>query len=164
MALLIFSSLTSIATFVRRIRVSQRRVLQVLFCALPKNIFLSHLLLLDFIYFLSSDESDLLDDESDNDGSDSGSSGTCALPFHFYGSIGRVSCVGSVFFVPVGVESNCDVVTCHVCCVCTNWSQVQKWSTHRNVLALEFLIFPPNFKINFITIVLVIHCHTHSQR
>ena len=33
-----------------------------------------------------------------------------------------------------------------------------------NVLALKFLIFPPDFKISFIAIVIVRLCHTHSER
>ena len=46
-----------------------------------------------FIYlpeFLSFDESDSFDDESNNDGSDSGSAGTRASPFCFDYSVGRV--------------------------------------------------------------------------
>ena len=65
-----------------------------------------------------------LDDESDNDGSDSGSAGTCAFPFCFDGSVGRVGdsvgrvdesfgCVsnmGSVVFFLTRIESIGDVV------------------------------------------------------
>ena len=72
---------------------------------------LLHPLLLDLLYFLSSYESDLLDDESDDNGSDSGSSGACPFPFRFDDSVGRFSGVGFVFFVPIGVKSNCEVVT-----------------------------------------------------
>ena len=53
----------------------------------------------------SSDESDSLDDEYDNDRSDSRSAGTCDFPFLFedsFGSVdgyfGRVCCVDSGFF------------------------------------------------------------------
>ena len=37
----------------------------------------------------------------------------------------------------------------------SNRSQVHRWSTHKNVLALKNLIFPPNSKISFIAIVMV---------
>ena len=53
----------------------------------------------------------MLDDESEDYGSDSGYSSTCAFPFRFYNSVGCVSGMGSGFFVPKGVESNCDFVT-----------------------------------------------------
>ena len=43
--------------------------------------FLLRPLLLNFLYFLPLDESDPLNDESDDDGSNSGSSGTCAFSF-----------------------------------------------------------------------------------
>ena len=72
---------------------------------------LSHPLLLYLLYFLSSYESYSLDDESDDDGSDSGSSGECAFNFRFDDSVGRFSGVGSVFFGPIGVDSNCEVAT-----------------------------------------------------
>ena len=67
------------------------------------------LLLLDFLYLLSSDESYSLDDESDDDGCDSGSSGTYYFPLHYENSVGRVSVLGYSFFVPTGVETKCDV-------------------------------------------------------
>ena len=67
---------------------------------------------------LSSDESDSLYDKYENDGSDSGSAGTCAFTFHFEDFIGcvddSVGCVCGVdyrFFVPVGFEFYCDIVT-----------------------------------------------------
>ena len=64
-------------------------------------------------------ESDSLNDESENDGSDSGSAGTCAFPFDFDESVGCVGvsigrggdsfghvCVmGSGVLVPTGIES-----------------------------------------------------------
>ena len=59
---------------------------------------------------MSSEKSYSLDDKSDNDGSDSKSSGTCTFPFHFDDSVGGVSGMGSVVFVPIVVESNCGVV------------------------------------------------------
>ena len=67
--------------------------------------------------FLSLDESDSLNDESDYDGSDSGSAGTCAFPVCFEDSVGCVDdSVGHVYgvyssiFVPILIESNCDVI------------------------------------------------------
>ena len=59
---------------------------------------------------MSLEESYFLDDESDNDGSDSGSSGTFNFPFCFYDSVGHVSGLGYGGFVPIGVKSKCDVV------------------------------------------------------
>ena len=66
-------------------------------------------LLFDFIYLLSSDESDPINDESDDDGSDSGSSGTYYFPNFLvvYGSVGSVNGLGSGIFAPTGVESKC---------------------------------------------------------
>ena len=55
-------------------------------------------------------KSDSLDDESEDGGSDFGSAGTCAFPFHFDNSIGHVRGVGSGGFVPKGIESICDIV------------------------------------------------------
>ena len=68
------------------------------------------LLLIYLLHFLSLEESDSLGDESENDGCEPGSAGTCTFPFCFYDSIGRVSGVGSVVFFPIGVDSNFDVV------------------------------------------------------
>ena len=69
------------------------------------------------LQFLSYDESDFLHYESDNDGSESRSNGTCAFLFCFDYSVGRVDySVGSVrgvassVFFPIGIKSNCDVV------------------------------------------------------
>ena len=73
---------------------------------------------------LSFDESDFLDDDSDNAGSESGSAGTCAFPFDFDESVGfvgdsvghvddSVGCVcgvGSGVFFSSGIESIGDVV------------------------------------------------------
>ena len=66
---------------------------------------------------LSSDKSDSLDGESDDDGYYSRSAGTRAFPFCFEesvcrddNSVGRVYCVGSGFFVPTGIRSIGDVV------------------------------------------------------
>ena len=66
-------------------------------------------LLLDFLYLLSSEKSGLLNDESDNNWSDSRSYGTCDFPLHYYEHVGHVSVLGSGVFVPIGVESKCDV-------------------------------------------------------
>ena len=61
---------------------------------------------------LSFNELDLFYDESDDDGSDSGSPGTCPFPFFsgkYVGSVssavGSVSCVGYEVFVLTGIES-----------------------------------------------------------
>ena len=73
---------------------------------------------------LSSEKLYSLDDESDDDGSDSGSAGTCAFPIRFEESIGhindsvghvdnsvcRVHGVGSDIFFPTGIKSIGDVV------------------------------------------------------
>ena len=72
-----------------------------LFLLLPLN--------LDFLYLLSSNESDLLDNEYDNDGYGSGSSGTCFFKLNFDNNVGPVSGLGSDIFVPTGVDSKCDV-------------------------------------------------------
>ena len=67
----------------------------------------------------------MLDAESGNYGSDSGSAGTCAFSFsfeysvghvddsvvHFDNSVGYVRGVGSRVSVPIGIESNGDIVT-----------------------------------------------------
>ena len=58
---------------------------------------------------MSSDEPDSLEDESENGGSDSGSSGTCSFPLHFDDSVARVSGSGSGVFVPTGVKSKCEI-------------------------------------------------------
>ena len=50
-----------------------------------------------------------------------------------------------------------------ISCVCTNRSHVQRWSTHRNVLGLKFLIIPQNFKTSFIAIVMLWLCCTLSD-
>ena len=63
-------------------------------------------LLIYFLHFLSSEESGLLDDESNDDGSESGFAGTCDFPFCFYYSIGCIFVMDSGVFVPIGIESN----------------------------------------------------------
>ena len=58
------------------------------------------------MYFLSSEKSYYLNDESDNDGSDSGSSDRCsclAFYLHFENSIGVFRVLGFGFFVPAEV-------------------------------------------------------------
>ena len=56
---------------------------------------------------LSANKSDLLDNDYDDDGSDSGSYGTCAFPFCFEQSVGRVDysvgCVAESIFCVCGV-------------------------------------------------------------
>ena len=74
--------------------------------------FLSHCLPFDWMYLLSSDESDSLDDESEDDGYDSGSSCTYffyAFSLRFDDSVNSVSGLGYVVFVPKVVDSKCDI-------------------------------------------------------
>ena len=70
------------------------------------------------LYFLSSDESYSSEDESENDGSESRSSGTYAF-CDFYlcldNSVGSVSSLGSGVFAPTGIESKCDIL--HLTCL-----------------------------------------------
>ena len=71
------------------------------------------LLLLGLLYFLLSEESDSLNDEYDDDGSDYESSGTYSFPafsLHFENSVGRVSGLGSGVFVPTGVDFKYDIL------------------------------------------------------
>ena len=69
------------------------------FVRFQRFLFLSRFLILDLLYFLSSEKSDLLNDEYDNDGSDSGSYGMGYFTLHFDDSVGRDSVLGSgVFF------------------------------------------------------------------
>ena len=75
-------------------------------------LFLSYCLIFDFLYFMSSDESDSLDDESDSDWPDSGSSGTyyfCAFYLSFDNYVGSVSGLGSSVFAPTRVEYKGDI-------------------------------------------------------
>ena len=52
---------------------------------------------------------------------------------------------------------------CSVGSVHTNRGRFQRWSTHWIILAPKVLIFPPNFKISFIAIVLFWPCRAHSD-
>ena len=72
--------------------------------------FLSLFFLFDLLLLLSFDESDFFDYESGNDGSGSGSPGTCTFPFCSVISVGCVSGVGSGFFFSTRIESICDIV------------------------------------------------------
>ena len=79
--------------------------------------FLSHRLLFYLLYFLSSDESDSLDDESDKLGSDSGSYGTYSFrtfSLHFYNSVGSVSVLGSDVFAPTGFDYKGDIFASNI--------------------------------------------------
>ena len=81
-------------------------------------------MIIDLLQFLSCDESDSIDDESDEDGSYSGYTGTCAFSCCFEesaghvddtvgsvgDSVGRVRGVGYGVFVLVGIKSIGDVV------------------------------------------------------
>ena len=69
-------------------------------------------MIFDFLYLLSSDESDFLNDESDSDGYNSKSSGTyyfCAFSLRFEYSAGSVGGLGYGVSVPIGVDSKCDI-------------------------------------------------------
>ena len=75
------------------------------------------LLIIDFLQFLLFDQSDFLEDESNNEGSDSGSAGTYDFLFSFYDffgrvgeSVGCVSGVGSDVFSPTRIKSIGDVL------------------------------------------------------
>ena len=67
--------------------------------------FLSRLFLFDILEFVSFEELDLFDDGSDDDGSV-----TCTFTFCSDESIGSVSDVGSIVFIPTGIKSIGDVV------------------------------------------------------
>ena len=69
-------------------------------------------MIFDFLYFLLSYESDSLNDESDNDGSDSRSSAMYyfhAFYLRFDDYVDSVSGLGSGVVAPIGVESKCDI-------------------------------------------------------
>ena len=121
-----------------------------------KFFFLPRLLHLYLLYLISSEKSDLLDDESDDDGSDYGSSGTYsfhAFSLYFENSIGRVSGLGSGSFVLTGVELKCDIFAFIVLvAIGVNSKGVRLIKTN---LALKFLVLFTNFKISFIDIVVV---------
>ena len=71
-------------------------------------LYLPRWLLFDFLYFLSSGELDSLDDESEELGSDSRSSGTYSFhtfSSHFDDSVSSVNVFGSDVFPPTVVES-----------------------------------------------------------
>ena len=61
---------------------------------------------------MSSEELDSLNDESDNDGSDSRCSGTYyfSVFLHFENFVGHVGGLGSGVLVPTRVESKCDIL------------------------------------------------------
>ena len=74
--------------------------------------FLLRFLISNFLYLLSSDESDSLDDKSDNNGSESGSSSTYSFPgfpLCFGNFVVHVTGLGYGFFLPIGVEYKCDI-------------------------------------------------------
>ena len=77
----------------------------------PTLFFLSRFFLIDLLELLSFEKLDFFDDESDIDGSGSGSPGMWPLKFFSDESIGsvgesvgRVCGVGSGVFVPIGIE------------------------------------------------------------
>ena len=126
-------------------------------------LFLSCSLLFDFLYLLSSEESDSLNYGSDELGSDSRSSVTYSFcPFLCILTVPLVVLVFLSLEFLHQQESGPKVIF-FVWCVCTNRSRVQRWLTHRNVLALKFLIFFPNLKLVLIVIVIDRLCLTHSN-
>ena len=72
--------------------------------------FLSLFFLFDLLLLLSFDESDFFDYDSGNDGSGSGSPGTCTFPFCSVISVDFVSGVGFGVFVSTRIESISDIV------------------------------------------------------
>ena len=80
MALLFIVSLTSIVNFLEESEFLYDESDKSCFVYFQCFFFLLCPLLLDFLYLLSSNESDSLDDESDYDGSDYRYSGICAFP------------------------------------------------------------------------------------
>ena len=97
MALLFIASLTSIVTFSEELDSLDDESDKSCFVHLRCLFFLSRPLLLDFLYFMSLEKLYFLDDESDDDGSDSGSSGVCDFPLHFEIPVGCVIGLGSGF-------------------------------------------------------------------
>ena len=86
------------------------------FFGFQRFLFLSRFFLFDLLELVSFNELDSFDGESDDDGSGSGSAGTCAFPVcsdESIGSVGRsvghVSGVGSGVFVLTGIKSIGDV-------------------------------------------------------
>ena len=69
------------------------------FLCLRRFFFLSLFFLINLLELLSSNGLYFFNHESDNDGSGSGSSGTCDFPFFSGNSVGRVSGVCSGVFV-----------------------------------------------------------------
>ena len=59
------------------------------------------------MHLLLSEELYSIVDEYDYDGSDSGSSGMCSFLLYFDYFVVHVNALGSVIFVPIGVESKC---------------------------------------------------------
>ena len=114
---ILFMFLASVGTFIGRIRIAWRWVWRVLFLCFWRFFFLSLFFLIGLLELLSFDELYLFADESDNNGSGSGSPSTCDFPFcsgKSVGSVGEsVGCVrrvGYIFFVLTGIKSIGDVV------------------------------------------------------
>ena len=108
---------------------------------------------------LSFKELDLFDDKSDNDGSGSGSPGTCTFQFcsgksvsSGGKSVGGVSGVGSGVFIPTGIESIGDVFPLFVF---LPRGVESKGGRFTEFLAPKIFIFPQSFKISFGIIVLL---------
>ena len=97
----------------------------------------------------------MLNDKSDNDGSDSRFSGTYyfhASSFNFDESVGSVRGLG--FVISYQHESSPNVIYFCVFHVCNNRSQIQRWSTHKNVSAPKLILLFTNLKPIFIVIVM----------
>ena len=80
------------------------------FLCFRRLFFLSLFFFIALLELLFFDNLDLFDDESENDGSGSGSPGTYAFPFCSGESVGGVTGVGSGVFVPTGIKLIADVV------------------------------------------------------
>ena len=114
------------------------------------------------LYLLSSYKSDLLDDESNGDGSNSGFSGMYSFPCFYLclkKVVGHISVLGSAFLYQHELGPN--VIVC-AWRVCTNTSWFQMRLTHQNDLVLNYLILFPNMEPSFKVIVIVWLCITHS--
>ena len=105
--------------------------------------------MLEFILF---DKLDLFDDESDDDGSVSGSPGMCAFPFCSGKFVGGFSGVGYGVFVPTGIESIGDVFPL---VVFVSIGVEYKGGRLIYCFGAQNLDFPPNLKIGFSIIVLL---------
>ena len=173
---LIFASLASIVTVVRRIRISRRRVRQFLFIVFLTLFFfiLFHAFIFAVFDIISQIRSVL-------------ASLIAAIAIiwlirfsrrrvlrwwvwlwvRWYVQLScslwrfRWSCLWHGFWSFCSNSYRVHLWRCYIGRVCTDRSWVQKWSNHWNVLAPKVQIFPPYFKISFIAIVLFWPCCAH---